>query len=49
MKGVWGRSVQDNAGSREMVGEREQQVGEIAYNNVENIADKIGLRALEHN
>ena len=35
-------SVQDNEGSREVVGEREQEMGEIACNNVENIVDKMG-------
>ena len=35
-------SVQDNEGSREVFGEREQEVGEIACNNVENIVDVWG-------
>ena len=35
-------SVQDNEGSREVVGEREQEMGEIACNNIENIIDKMG-------
>ena len=35
-------SVQDNEGSREGVGEREQEMGDIACNNVENIVDKMG-------
>ena len=34
-------SVQDNQGSREVVGEREQEIGEIACN-IENIVDKMG-------
>ena len=34
-------SVQDNEGSREVVGEREREIGEIACNNVENIVDKM--------
>ena len=35
-------SVQDNEGSREVVGAREQEVGEIGCNNVENIVDEMG-------
>ena len=35
-------SVQDNEGSREVVGEREQEMGEIACNNIENIIDEMG-------
>ena len=38
-------SVQDNEGSREVVGEREQEMGEIACNNVENIVDKMEKEA----